>query len=349
MKKILLIEDNDELRENTSEILELAGYDIIVAENGKVGINKAIEHLPDLIICDIMMPEIDGYEVLHLLSKKPKCASIPFIFLTAKSEKSDFRKGMGLGADDYITKPFKKLALLETIEKRFTRIENLRNLPNQKSDSGLHQFFDPGESDELKKLLENQDTFYYQAKQLIYSEGASPRKVYYIKKGTIKVYRINNFGKELILDVLKEGDFLGYHAIIEDRNYVSSAMVIEDCEIIPLANNDFLNLLYNDRNIASKFIKLISNRLNTKQEQLLDIAYQTVRIRIGKAINQLMEPENDESGFLKYSRDDLAKYVGTSTETTIRTLSEFKKEGIITINKQGIEVNIKLLQDLIDD
>src|SRR5688572_27603161 len=103
---ILLIEDNNEIRENTAEILELASYKVTTAENGKAGVEKALKDKPDLIICDIMMPVLDGYGVLHLVNKNPGLASVPFIFLTAKSERADYRKGMEMGADDYISKPF---------------------------------------------------------------------------------------------------------------------------------------------------------------------------------------------------------------------------------------------------
>src|ERR1017187_8368209 len=106
MKKVLIVEDNKTVRENISEILELAEYQVLTAENGKVGVDVAIKELPDIIVCDIMMPELDGYGVLHMLSKNPKTSSIPFIFLTAKADRVDFRKGMEMGADDYLTKPF---------------------------------------------------------------------------------------------------------------------------------------------------------------------------------------------------------------------------------------------------
>src|SRR5580704_8128521 len=102
MKKVLLIEDNNEMRENISEILSLANYAVLTAENGKVGVEIAKRDKPDLIICDIMMPDLDGYGVLHILGKDPETAGIPFIFLTAKAEKGDIRKGMNLGADDYM-------------------------------------------------------------------------------------------------------------------------------------------------------------------------------------------------------------------------------------------------------
>jgi CheY-like chemotaxis protein len=100
-KTVLVIDDNTDIRENTAEILELAGYKTLTAENGKKGVEAAAKSKPDLIVCDIMMPELDGYGVLHLLRKNPDTINIPFIFLTAKTERSDFRKGMEMGADDY--------------------------------------------------------------------------------------------------------------------------------------------------------------------------------------------------------------------------------------------------------
>ena len=126
MKTILLIEDNKDVRENTSEILELANYKVIQAENGKQGVEEAQHHKPDLIICDIMMPVLDGYGVIHLLNKNQETASIPFIFLTAKSEHLDFRKGMEMGADDYISKPFDDIELLNAVESRLKNNEILK-------------------------------------------------------------------------------------------------------------------------------------------------------------------------------------------------------------------------------
>src|SRR5205085_10590286 len=126
MKKILLIEDNDDIRNNTGEILELSNYKVIVAENGKIGVEKALEHHPDLIICDIMMPVLDGYGVLHAVHKNEKIKNTPFIFMTAKTERGDFRKGMELGADDYITKPFDGTELLNAVDGRLKKIDLLK-------------------------------------------------------------------------------------------------------------------------------------------------------------------------------------------------------------------------------
>ena len=121
MKSILVIEDNKDIRENTAEILDLAGYKTFTAENGKKGVDIAVKEKPDVIVCDIMMPELDGYGVLHMLRKNENYTSYSLYFLTAKTERSDFRKGMEMGADDYVTKPFEDIELLNAIEMRLKK------------------------------------------------------------------------------------------------------------------------------------------------------------------------------------------------------------------------------------
>src|SRR6195952_5003004 len=126
MQRILLVEDNDEIRENTAEILELANYKVDTAANGKAGVEMALKDIPNLIICDVMMPVLDGYGVLHLLQKNESLKNIPFIFLTAKAERGDFRKGMEMGADDYITKPFSDIELLNAVDSRLKKMDLLK-------------------------------------------------------------------------------------------------------------------------------------------------------------------------------------------------------------------------------
>src|SRR6185312_17117396 len=139
MIKILLVEDNNEIRENTGEILELAGYKVALAANGKEGYEIAVEEVPDLIVCDIMMPVLDGYGLLHLVTKNENLKSIPFIFLTAKTERGDFRKGMEMGADDYITKPFTDIELLNAVESRLRKIKFQKEHAN--AAQSLNEFF----------------------------------------------------------------------------------------------------------------------------------------------------------------------------------------------------------------
>ncbi|HYG24234.1 MAG TPA: response regulator transcription factor [Verrucomicrobiae bacterium] len=144
MKRILVIEDEPEMRRNLATILRLEQFHPIPAENGRVGIELAASQNPDLILCDVMMPELDGYGVLQALRENAQTVAIPFIFLTAKGEKPDVRAGMNLGADDYLTKPVPKVELLEAIRTRLARADQQSRPvfnPNFKSSSPLEEAF----------------------------------------------------------------------------------------------------------------------------------------------------------------------------------------------------------------
>ena len=121
MSRILVIEDELSVRENILARLEAEGFDTLDADNGLNGVELALAHKPDLIICDVMMPELDGYGVLSMLRHNPITATIPFVFLTAKADKMDLRQGMEMGADDYLTKPFTRTELLGAIAARLQK------------------------------------------------------------------------------------------------------------------------------------------------------------------------------------------------------------------------------------
>ncbi len=214
MKTILLIEDNQDIRDNMSEILELANYKVLTAENGKVGVALAIEHKPDVIVCDIMMPVLDGYGVIHMLQKDPSTQNIPFIFLTAKAERAEIRKGMELGADDYITKPFNGTELLSAIESRLKKSALLKEEISNDI-NGLNTIISTAMGkDVLKQFVENRSVNNYKKKQTIYTEGNHALRLYYVQKGKIKNYKTNDDGKEIIVGFYNEGDFFGYNALL---------------------------------------------------------------------------------------------------------------------------------------
>ena len=243
MKTILLIEDNADLRENTAELLEESNYKIITAENGKIGIELAINHLPDLIICDIMMPELDGYEVLEILSKNPLTETIPFVFLTAKSENSDLRKGMSLGADDYITKPFKEVELIEAIETRLRKNEMLKTV-YQQSAEGIESFIENAQQLlELNGLSKNRTMHLFKKKYSIYNEGSFPRGIYFIQKGKVKTFISNEDGKDYIIGLYNEGEFFGYLSLLEETVYRETSETLEDSEIYFIPKEDFFRML----------------------------------------------------------------------------------------------------------
>ncbi len=348
MKKILLIEDNNDMRENTAEILELANYTVVTAKNGKIGVELAQKEIPDLIICDIMMPVLDGYGVLHLLSKNNDTASIPFIFLTAKAERSDLRKGMEMGADDYVTKPFDDIELLKAVESRLKKTEILKT-EYSKGVQGVYDFFNEVNNiDDLKKVSDGKKTYKYKKKDIIYSEGGYPNSIYLVAKGKVKTFKTNDDGKEYITSLYKEGDFFSYTDLLEDKTYSESAAALEDAEINSIPKEDFFALIYKNTAIAKKFIQLLANNLSEKESQLLKLAYNSVRKRVAESLVQLQRrytTSGDTKFQMAISREDVANMSGTSTETAIRTLSDFKEEKLIEVKGSTITIiNIDKLE-----
>ncbi len=340
MKSILVIDDNADIRENTAEILELAGYKISTAENGKKGVELALKQKPNLIVCDIMMPELDGYGVLHLLRKNPETQFIPFIFLTAKTERSDLRKGMEMGADDYITKPFEDIELLNAIEVRLKKTQ-VFDQKYAMTQPGISQFLkdikDTGLSDHLTEQYSIES---FSKKQTLYQEGKRPRFLYYLVKGKVKGTRTHEDGKEYITDIFSDGDFIGYTSLIEDKNYENNALILEESDIMQIPKEDFLQMIYGNINIAAKFIRIITQNVKEKEERLLNLAYSSLRKRVAKALVDIhckYNPTNNANP-IEISREDLAHYIGTATESLIRTLSDFKSEELIKIKDGKIVI-----------
>lgn len=336
MKIILVIEDNLDIRENIAEILELSGYQVYSAENGKLGVEMACKLIPDLILCDIMMPELDGFGVLHILSKNTLTYGIPFIFLTAKSEKEDFRRGMTMGADDYITKPFDDVLLLETIEKRLEKSDKLKQSTG--TTKTVETFLDTVRGFEtLKRLADDRESRMYKKRDIIYEEGKTPRHLYVLKSGKVKIFRTNEDGKEFILNIATEGDFIGYTDLLKGGNHADSAAVLQDAELILIPKDDFLNLIYHDNEVAARMIKMIASNVSDREQQLIDLAYNSVRKRVADALVNVHE-RYEKTGQHKIDllREDLANLAGTAKETLIRTLSEYKTEKLIDIQDNMI-------------
>jgi CRP-like cAMP-binding protein len=352
MNTILLIEDNTEVRENTAEILELANYRVITAENGKIGVEKAMQDIPDLIICDIMMPVLDGYGVLHLLNKNEQLRSIPFIFLTAKAERIDFRKGMEMGADDYITKPFTDIELLNSIERRLRKVELLRK--EYTADiHGIRDFMkDAGRQDALKELSEGRNINHYKKKQLIYSEGNHPLRLYFVQKGKVKTFKSNDDGKELTVGLYREGDFFGYISLLENSVYKETAEAMEDAEVAIIPREDFESLINDNPDVAKRFIRMLASNLSEKEEQLLGLAYNSLRKRVADALLTLQkkyQKTGSEPFSIHISREDLANIAGTATESLIRTLSDFRSEKLLEIRDGNIVIlNEKKLASMLN-
>lgn len=342
MYKILLIEDNPDIRENTAEILELAKYNVITAENGKVGVEKALQEKPDLIICDIMMPVLDGYGVLHLINKNEDLKNIPFIFLTAKAERNDFRKGMEMGADDYVTKPFTDIELLNSIESRLRKVELLKKAYSGGIQGIEELITDFGSNEALQSLAEGRNINHYKKKQIIYSEGNHPSRLFYVQKGKVKTFKSNEDGKELTVGLFNEGEFFGYITLLENSVYKESAEAMEDADVALIPREEFESLINSNPEVSRKFIKMLAHNVVEKEAQLLGLAYNSLRKRVADALLTLekkYKKTEQEHFSIHISREDLANIAGTATESLIRTLSDFRSEKLIEI-KDGLIVII---------
>jgi len=336
-KKVLIIEDNNDIRENVIEILELAGYQVYEASNGKAGVDIATKNLPDIILCDIMMPELDGYGVLYLLNKNPETATIPFIFLTAKAERLDLRKGMEMGADDYLTKPFDDMELLNAIESRLKKktiqedfysksLDNLSTLVSK--NNGLA---------ELKKIIQERKTRQFKKNQVIYYEGDKGNGLYLIIKGSVKSIKLAEDGRELMTGIYSADNYLGVHAMLSNEPYSDTATALEDSLLCLIPRDQLEPLLNLYPDVAKEFIKLLANDIREKEEQLMQLAYHSVRKRMAESMVRLHKQHANDKSF-KITREDLAAMAGMATETVSRTLSDFKDEGLI--DKKGSTITI---------
>jgi CRP-like cAMP-binding protein/ActR/RegA family two-component response regulator len=334
-KKVLIIEDTDDIRENVIEILELAGYQVSSANNGKAGVELAFQDIPDIILCDIMMPEMDGYGVLYMLSKRPETIAIPFIFLTAKAEHFDRRKGMEMGADDYLTKPFDDMELLNAIESRLKKKEGQQAFYSRSLDRLNSLVAKKDGLAALKKIIEERKARPFKKNQVIYYEGDKGNGLYLLLSGKVKTIKMAEDGRELMTGMYSADDYLGINAMLSNEEYADTATALEDSLLCLIPKEQLEQLLNLYPEIAREFIKLLANDIREKEEQLLQMAYHSVRKKMAEALLRLQRGDGLE---FKISREDLAAMAAMATETVSRTLSDFREEGLI--DKKGSTITI---------
>ncbi|QNK77105.1 response regulator [Winogradskyella sp. PAMC22761] len=354
MKTVLLIEDDTVLRENTAELLELSNYNVITATNGKLGVEMSKEHLPDIIICDIMMPILDGYGVLEELSKNSNTKFIPFIFLSAKTERQDVRKGMDLGADDYITKPFSEDEIISAIESRIAKAailkEERESYQNTKEDNLVEDHKDELKTlNDLKNFFDDNGTvFKYKKSANIYKEGQNSNYIYLILSGVVKCFKYDEEGKELTTALHKEDDIFGYTSFTQNIPYKESATTMTEVEMVGVSKSELKEVLDKNHKITLEIIQLLSDGITGVKDQLLQMAYSSVKRKTAATILRFAEKINAKpEDPIRISRNDLASVAGIATETLIRTMSDFKKQGIIEMEGRTIKVlDLQKLQDI---
>ena len=293
---------------------------------------------PQIVVCDIMMPEVDGYGVLEALSSDPTTSHIPFIFLSAKTEHKEIRKGMDMGADDYLTKPFDEEELISAIESRIAKATIL---------NGLSKDITPViEDDSLRSLNELKNFFddegvvaSFKKGALIYKEGGHSNMIYLILKGVVKTHKMDENGKELITALFKADDFLGFTSFMDNIAYQESATAIEDTTVVGVSKNELKDVLENSKNVSLQLMELLTDNLAEIKGQLLQMAYSSVRKKTAQTILQfaaILDKKPEEG--IRIARNDLASVAGIATESLIRTLSGFKKEGLIEIEGRNIRL-----------
>ncbi len=290
MKKILVIEDDENVRLNIVKIVELEGFEALAAEHGQKGLQLAKEHVPDLILCDVLMPEMKGYEVLVEIRNDPLTTTIPFIFLTAKATKRDFRTGMGLGADDYLTKPFKIDDLLTAIRTQLKKHETVsKQMEDLRVNLSLmlpHEFRTPlssiiGFSDFLRdpEMLPEPEEIAVMG-QAIYESGLRLQRLVenYLLYANLKLMEIDSEKRKLWQDVM------------------------------PVDTKDFI----------TDFSIQFARKFQRQKDLVLDLVDTQIRVS-GQALRKILEELLDNA--FKFSRPDTLVQVMTMVNGSVFTLS----------------------------
>jgi DNA-binding response OmpR family regulator len=351
MSTVLVIEDDVVLRDNVKELLELSNYNVITAANGKEGVSLAKKRLPDIIICDIMMPELDGYGVLQSLQRNRNTKFIPLIFLSAKTNHTDIRKGMNLGADDYITKPFLEDDLICAIESRIAKTAILKETRINKSQENIEETnINSSEICDLKDYFKIYGVkFSFEKNEIIYDEGNHANYFYLVSQGVVRCYKLDEQGKELTTEIYKEGDLFGFASITQFNYYDETAIALKNVKLFALSRINLYEILDNNHEFLFKLVQTLNDDLSKIKDRLMIMAYSTVNRKTAETILKFAEKINHKpSDLIKISRYDLASVAGIATETFIRSLTYLKKKGIIISEGRNIRIlDIDRLRNII--
>jgi CheY-like chemotaxis protein len=310
MAKILVIEDDELVRESILAVLESKEFQVLSAENGLLGLQLAEAHLPDLILCDILMPGLDGYEVLSALSNNPETQGIPFIFLTAKVEKANWRKAMKMGADDYLTKPFSAEELLEAIAGRFKRKMLLETSRTSKQ--------------KLSVEVEH-PTFRFTTNQDIPLESDSFWQVRY---GLVKLSALLAEGEEIVIGWAIAPMIFGMSRILPLVHYEAKAM--GKVELVQFSAQELTN--------SPQLVKALLPRIHQSDALLAVCGQRRADDRLKGLLlllkKELGEPTSEGTRLkVRFTHQELASTIGTARATVTLLLNEFKQSGWIAVEK----------------
>jgi CRP/FNR family transcriptional regulator, polysaccharide utilization system transcription regulator len=333
-KNILIVEDNDDLRENISEILELAGFDVVTAVDGIEGLKAMHTSSPDLVICDIMMPKLDGYGVLKAMKSNPRLSHLPLIFLTAKAEKEDFRSGMNLGAVDYLTKPFDAAELIEVVQVRLSQSNPVaaQEHPQQGFNIAPGNFFTSIWNQEKYNHCEHRN---FPKKSVIYQYDTNTRFVYFVASGCIKASKTTDNGRELIIDMFVAGDMFGYDDVLMQSRHDVTCQTIMDSVIVLLPIDEFKREMSHPPFVKA-LLSYQMSRARAMSHRMPWLGLSSLRKKVAESLIYLMGLQHGSD--LSIMREDLAALAGVAKESLSRTLTDFKDEGLITTQDHQIQL-----------
>lgn len=337
MKNILIIENDPDLLGKYSDILRNSGYEVTAAFNSEIGINLAISKLPSLILCNTVLPNIDGFGVLSILSKNPSTTKIPFVFLNALSAPDIVKKGIACGADDFVTKPFQGDQLVRSVEARINKNkdQNWTSLPVSEANNnhphngkGLEKLFD---------LISQCKIRHIKKKQTLYYESDHSQWLYLLVEGCIKTLKLTDDGRQMITGLYKPKSFIGLDTLLLDDPWLESAEATQNSSLYFISKSAIIDLLNEHVELNQHFIKILSANLHEKEDQLIELAYESVRKRLAQVLVRLNK-DAVPIDQIDICRDELAGLAGIATETVSRILTDFKERGLIERNGSQIQI-----------
>ena len=345
---LLVVDDDAEITRLLTRYFSTHGFRVSSVGDGAQMRQLLASEAVDIVMLDLGLPGEDGLALTRHLREHWHG---PVIIITGRGETVDRVVGLEMGADDYITKPFDDIELLNAVEIRLKKYDILQNKYAAGEKGAAELITELNAAGMLDLDPNNYDTVELPKKQHLYQEGRRPKYVYYLLKGKIKAYRIHEDGKEYITNLYAAGDYIGYLPLLDNNPYENSAVVLEEAELAQIPKDEFLNALYKDIRIATRFIRLIAQNVQEKEERLLQLAYGSLRKRVAKALIDIYKKYAGEKATpvtLDISREDIAQYVGTATESLIRTLSDFKSEKLIDIREGKIRIaDLQKLENLV--
>ncbi len=310
MTDILVIEDDELVRESVLAVLESKGFRVLSAENGMIGLQMAEAHLPDLILCDILMPGLDGYEVLSILSNNPATQGIPFIFLTAKVEKANWRQAMKMGADDYLTKPFTADELLETIAGRLRKHALLASASDSSRRSALEM------DRPVFRFVANQDI------------PLKPDSFWQVRHGLVKLSALLEEGEEIVIGWAIAPMIFGTNLALSVVHYEATAM--GKVELLQFSGQELAS--------SPQLVKALLPRIHQSDALLAVCGQRRADDRLRGLLlllkNELGEPTIGGTRLkVRFTHQELANTIGTARATVTLLLNQFKQNGWIAVER----------------